>query len=388
MSSDALKLHNKINAIMLLEDGSIFYGRGAGYQGVVLGELCFNTGMTGYQETLSDPSYTGQIINFTFPHIGNVGYNESDKESFSSSANGLITREDITIDSSYRSQGNLNDWLSANEITAICGVDTRAITRHIRKNGAQNAIIEYAKNFDEINIEELKAKLKKQPSLKGLEIAEKVSCKQAYDWNEGCWQNEIGYKTNDNAKFNVVVIDYGTKINILRCLVEVGCNLKVVPAKTSAQDILELKPDGVFLSNGPGDPEQTSKYALPIIKELLDKKIPIFGICLGHQLLSLALGCKTEKLHQGHRGSNHPVKNLSTNLVEITSQNHGFVVTKESLSSNVEISHVSLFDDTIEGINCKDAKAFSVQHHPEASPGPSDSFYLFERFVKLMEENA
>lgn len=388
MNNEALNIPEKINAVMVLSDGSVFYGVGAGYEGICIGELCFNTGLTGYQETLSDPSYTGQIINFTFPHIGNVGFNKFDNESFNSTANGMIVREEITTDSNYRSEGNLNDWLVLNKITAISGLDTRSITKKIRTKGACNAVIQYSKNFSEIDLNKLKNQVKNHPLLEGLEIANDVSCNNNFDWKEGFLENDNQFRTNEKFEYNVVVIDYGTKLNILRCLFEVGCKLHVVPANSSIDEILRFKPDGVFLSNGPGDPEQTAKYAVPVIKEILNKKIPVFGICLGHQLLSLALGCKTKKLHQGHRGANHPVKNTETNLVEITSQNHGFVVTKESLPDDVKISHISLFDNTIEGIKSTKFKAFSVQHHPEASPGPVDSFYLFEKFVELMNNNA
>lgn len=384
MNNQSLSIPEHINALLLLDDGKIFYGKGAGFKGDAIGEICFNTSLTGYQETLSDPSYAGQIINFTFPHIGNVGFNKFDDESFTHSANGMITREDITCDSNYRSEGNLNDWLIKNKITAISGLDTRAITRHIRKNGTQNAIISYADNFNQIDIQSLKDKLKSQPALSDKDLAKDVSCIESFQWSEGCW-NDDKYNQPD-ANYNVVVIDYGVKLNILRCLSQVGCKLHIVPAKSSIEDILKLNPDGVFLSNGPGDPAQTAKYAVPVIKDLLDKQVPIFGICLGHQLLSIALGCKTQKLHQGHRGANHPVKNIDSNLVEITSQNHGFVVTKESVGNDIKISHLSLFDNTIEGLECFSKKAFSVQHHPEASPGPTDSFYLFEKFISLMKK--
>lgn len=386
MGNAAHTLPKHITAALVLADGEVFFGQGIGKKGSCLGEICFNTGLTGYQETLTDPSYAGQIITFTFPHIGNVGTNDDDAESLKPAARGLVLREAITGESNFRSTSHLNDWLIANDLTGICGVDTRALTRHIRVHGAQNAVICYFSAKKGIDLDALQKQAQDHPSLHGMELAKEVTCKKNYSWKQARWTLENGHGTVTRPKHKVVVIDYGVKRNILRCLAEVGCSIVVVPADTPAKNILAHKPDGIFLSNGPGDPAATGEYAIPVIKELIDSGLPIFGICLGHQLLSRALGCATTKMHQGHRGSNHPVQDLSDNKVEITSQNHGFVVTKNALDKDVEITHLSLFDDTIEGIRSKTRPIFSVQHHPEASPGPHDSFYLFERFVALMEE--
>jgi carbamoyl-phosphate synthase small subunit len=374
-------------AALILADGKIFFGSGIGKIGSTTGEICFNTGITGYQETITDLSYAGQIITFTFPHIGNVGTNSEDTESKKPSAKGIVIRESITNPSNFRNQLHLNDWLKKNNITGISGIDTRALTLYIRLHGAQNATIGYFAQDKKPDLELIIKKTAEYPSLKGIELAEGVSCKESFKWNEGKWKLNQGFNKNPNPKYKVVSIDYGAKLNIVRCLVEVGFDVTVVPATTSAKDILRHEPDGIFLSNGPGDPAATGQYAIPVLKELMNAGKPIFGICLGHQLLALALGCTTTKMHQGHRGSNHPVKDLATGKVEITSQNHGFVVTKTLVPSDVEITHLSLFDDTIEGIKSKTKPVFSVQYHPESSPGPHDSYYLFERFYKLVEKH-
>ncbi len=375
------------NAILVFPDGSHFYGYGVGKQAITTGEICFNTAITGYQEILTDPSYHGQIITFTFPHIGNVGTNSSDIESKQPKARGLILRENITNPSNYRSQIHFNEWLQKNNLTGICGIDTRKITKLVRANGAKTVAIIYQDKFDDEIIAKTVAELKKSPDLNGVELAATASLNQQYQWGkEGEWnQVENSYNTIASKKLKVVAVDYGAKLNILRCLTQLGCDVEVVGAKASFAEIMKHNPDGVFLSNGPGDPAETGKYALAPIQEILKNKIPLFGICLGHQLLALATGAKTSKMHQGHRGANHPVQNLKTKKVEITSQNHGFCLDANSLPKNVEVTHISLFDKTIEGIKLNDVPAFSVQYHPESSPGPSDSFYLFEDFVRLME---
>ena len=374
-------------AVIVLADGTVFWGRGFGAETKAVGEICFNTSLTGYQEVLTDPSYAGQIINFTFPHIGNVGTNVQDMETTNPAARGLIVREDITDPSNWRAAQHFNDWLKSYNLPGISGVDTRQITRHIRDKGAPNGVICHAADgkFD------LKALLKEAqiwPGLNGMDLAKDVSCTQMYKWNEKCWDPKTAdYPKLTNPEFKVVAIDYGAKRNILRCLSNAGFDVTVVPANTTAEDILSHKPDGVFLSNGPGDPAATGKYAIPVIKTLIDKNIPIFGICLGHQLLGLALGAKTRKMHLGHRGGNQPVKDLTTGKVEITSQNHGFEVVRETLPAHVEETHVSLFDGSNEGLRIKDKPVFSVQYHPEASPGPMDSYYLFERFADNIRQS-
>lgn len=377
-----------LNAALMLADGTVFSGAGFGAPGIAYGEICFNTAMTGYQEVLTDPSYKGQIITFTFPHIGNVGCNGEDIESADKpvlGASGLIIRESITEPSNFRAQQHLNTWLIARGITGISGIDTRALTRAIRKKGAQNvAIISGQSVVSSQQLEEAKKKLAAYPSLKGMDLAKPASTKKPYEWTEPRWSLTAN-GPRPAANYHVVAVDYGIKLNILRCLASLGCRVTVVPAETPAHDILALKPNGVFLSNGPGDPAATGEYALPIIKALMDSGLPIFGICLGHQLLGIAMGGKTEKMHQGHRGANHPVKDLKTGKVEITSQNHGFVVS-EQLPGDVEVTHRSLFDGTIQGLAHKTKPIFCVQGHPEASPGPHDSLYLFERFVKMMKE--
>lgn len=371
-------------AVLVFSDGTVLYGKGIGIIGTTSGEICFNTGLTGYQETLTDPSYCGQIITFTFPHIGNIGTNKEDYESKSPSCKGLVIRDNITSPSNFRSENHFNKWLEKHKITGISGIDTRAITRKIRKDGAQNVVIQHFSKPSEVHIKALQEIANNTPTMKGLELASKVSCRKPYQWDETCWNLASGYQKQEKPKKHVVAIDYGAKKNILRCLATVGFKVTVVPAKSSAKEILELKPDGIFLSNGPGDPSATGEYAIQEIKSLIDSGLPIFGICLGHQLLALTLGCQTLKMYQGHRGSNQPVKDESTGKVEITSQNHGFVVAREEMPSNVEVTHSSLFDGTIEGIMAYNGRVFSVQHHPEASPGPHDSFGLFEKFAELV----
>jgi carbamoyl-phosphate synthase small subunit len=375
-----------LNAALILEDGKVFLGRGIGKKGTTKGELCFNTSMTGYQEILTDPSYYKQIINFTFPHIGNTGTNPEDYESKKIYATGLVTGAEITDPSNFRSTSHFDKWLKDNNITGVCEIDTRAVTKHIRENGAKNCVIAFADTVDELDFEELVKEANKIPSMNDMELAMEVTSDANYKWNIGAWNLGEGYNKNLTNKFKVVTIDFGVKHNILRCLAEIGCDVTVVPANTAASEILGLNPDGIFLSNGPGDPAATAEYAEEVIKELVASGKPIFGICLGHQLLATALGCKTEKLKQGHRGANHPVKNLKTGVVEITSQNHGFAVMQSSIPSSVEETHVSLFDGTNEGIALKGKPVFSVQHHPEASPGPRDAYYLFAQFVQYMEE--
>ena len=381
---------NKINttAILVLENGTCFNGFGLGHEGTVTGEVCFNTSITGYQEIITDPSYSDQIINFTFPHIGNVGTNKDDNEAKKAWVKGVILNTEITEPSNYRSIKNLNKWLKENKIVGLTGLDTRALTSYIRNEGAPKGTISFLKSGKH-NIKNLQLKSKKWSGLKGLDLASKVSCKKIYTWSSlKTWEKTKGYIKNKKFKYKIVAIDYGMKENILRCLSDLNCKVTVVPAKTNIKTILSLKPDGVFLSNGPGDPAATGKYAVQTIRELINKNIPIFGICLGHQLLSLALGAKTVKMKLGHRGANHPVKNLENKKVEITSQNHGFKVSEKSIPKNIKITHLSLFDRSIEGIELKNKPAFSVQYHPESNPGPQDSRYLFEKFVEHIKNNA
>ena len=372
-------------AVIVLADGSVFWGRGVGAAAEAVGEVCFNTSMTGYQEIMTDPSYAGQIITFTFPHIGNVGTNPEDIETITPVARGCVLRADITEPANWRATQHLDAWLKSHGLPGISGVDTRRLTRKIRDAGAPTGVICHAPdgNFD---IPVLIEKAKAWPGLEGMDLAIEVTCKQTYNWDETKWVLGQGYGTLKDAKYNVVAIDYGIKRNILRCLASAGCNVTVVPATASAEDILSYEPDGIFLSNGPGDPAATGEYAVPVLKQLIDSGKPIFGICLGHQLLSLALGAQTSKMHQGHRGGNQPVKDLATGRVEITSQNHGFAVDAKSLPAGVVESHVSLFDGSNEGVRVEGKPIFSVQYHPEASPGPTDSHYLFERFTDLMDE--
>ena len=380
----------KINstAILVLENGNIFKGFGLGFQGTATGEVCFNTAITGYQEIISDPSYAEQIINFTFPHIGNVGTNKEDHESEKIWTKGVIFNSEITDPSNYRSLNHLDTWLKKNKIVGITGLDTRNLTNFIRDKGAPKGTIAHLKNKN-FNISKLINETKKWSGLKNLDLAQKVSTKKNYTWSGlKTWKKEIGYEKNKKNKLNVVAIDYGIKKNILRYFSDFNCHVTVVSCKTSATDILKLKPHGVFLSNGPGDPAATGKYAINIIKDLIKNNLPIFGICLGHQILALTLGAKTKKMKLGHRGANHPVKNLLKGNVEITSQNHGFEIVRESLPKNIEITHTSLFDNCIEGIRLKNKPVFSVQYHPESNPGPQDSVYLFQEFVNEMKKNA
>lgn len=367
-------------AVIVFADKTVLWGIGFGAETKSVGEICFNTSMTGYQEVLTDPSYAGQIINFTFPHVGNVGTNDEDMETTNPASRGLIVREDVTNPANWRSTKHLDEWLKSYDLPGISNIDTRALTRIIRDQGAPNAVICHSPD-GEFDLEALHKEAAAWPGLKGMDLAKEVSCTQSYSWDEKCWSLKDGHTKQDNAEFKVVAVDFGAKRNILRCLATAGCDVTVVPATATAKDILSHNPDGIFLSNGPGDPDATGEYAVPMIKDLLDKDLPIFGICLGHQLLALALGAQTRKMHLGHRGGNQPVKDLETGKVEITSQNHGFEVIEDSLPEGVDQSHVSLFDGSNEGIKVKDKPVFSVQYHPEASPGPEDSFYLFERFV-------
>lgn len=376
-----VKRPQNATAVIVLADGKVLWGHGFGAETTAVGEICFNTSMTGYQEILTDPSYASQIITFTFPHIGNTGTNVEDIETVTPVSSGLIMREDITAPSNWRANKNFNDWLISHNMVGVGGIDTRALTRLIRDNGAPNGVIAHNKK-GEFDLKALHEQARKWPGLEGMDLAKEVSCTQMYKWDETLWDIREGYGKQTNPKYKIVAIDYGAKRNILRCLANAGCDVTVVPGNSTADDILRHNPDGVFLSNGPGDPDATGKYAVPTIKALLEKNIPIFGICLGHQLLALALGGKTRKMHLGHRGANQPVKDLTTGRVEITSQNHGFEVVRESLPKSVTETHVSLFDGSNEGIALKDKPVFSVQYHPEASPGPHDSHHLFDRFVE------
>jgi len=392
-----IKKANKINShkisqihtgILVLENKKIFKGVGIGYQGTTTGEVCFNTSLTGYQEIISDPSYAGQIINFTFPHIGNVGANKEDLESNKVWTKGVILNSEITSPSNYRSLTNLDLWLKKNKIVGITGLDTRSLTNYIRDKGAPKGTISFSKK-DNFNISKLTNITTKWNGLKNLDLAEQVTTKKNYIWSGfKTWKKETGYLKSKKNTLHVVAIDYGIKRNILRYFSDFNCKVTVVSCKTTAEDILKLKPNGVFLSNGPGDPAATGKYAIGIIKELIKNNLPIFGICLGHQILALTLGAKTKKMKLGHRGANHPVKNLIKKNVEITSQNHGFEIIRETLPKNIEVTHKSLFDNCIEGIRLKNKPIFSVQYHPESNPGPQDSVYLFEEFINNMKKNA
>ena len=383
------KTKSQINTgVLVLENKKVFKGIGIGYQGEATGEVCFNTSLTGYQEIISDPSYAGQIINFTFPHIGNVGTNKEDHESDKIWAKGVIINSEITSPSNYRSFLHLDSWLKKNKIVGITGLDTRSLTSFIRDKGAPKGTISYSKK-GKFNINKLTNSTIKWSGLKNLDLAEVVSTQKNYIWKGlKTWKKELGYKKNNKNSFHVVAIDYGIKKNILRYFSDFNCKVTVVSCKTSAHRILALKPNGIFLSNGPGDPAATGKYAIEIIKDLIKKNLPIFGICLGHQILALALGGKTKKMKLGHRGANNPVKNLIHDNVEITSQNHGFEVVKETLPKNIEVTHKSLFDNSIEGIKLKNKPVFSVQYHPESNPGPQDSVYLFQEFINNMKKNA
>jgi carbamoyl-phosphate synthase small subunit len=371
-------------ALLILQDGTRLMGRGIGAVGHAAGEVCFNTAMTGYQEILTDPSYAGQIVTFTFPHIGNVGTNDEDIETVNMAAlsgvRGVVLKADITNPANYRAAERLDAWLRKRNIVGITGIDTRALTARIRENGMPNGIVAHAPDgqFDEASI---MAELKAFPGLEGLDLAREVTTAQTYKWDQTPWQWDKGYGTLDNPQFHIVAVDYGAKRNILRQLAEQGARVTVVPATATARDILAHNPDGIFLSNGPGDPAATGEYAVPTIRELMRTGKPIFGICLGHQLLGLALGGTTSKMHQGHHGANHPVKDLTTGKVEITSMNHGFAVDTDSLPAGVTQTHISLFDGSNAGLSVDGKPIFSVQYHPEASPGPHDSHYLFTRFL-------
>jgi len=374
--------------ILVLENKTIFKGIGIGYEGTATGEVCFNTSLTGYQEIISDPSYAGQIINFTFPHIGNVGTNKEDLESDKISTKGVIFNSEITSPSNYRSLTNLDLWLKKNKIVGITGLDTRSLTNFIRDKGAPKGTISFSKK-ENFNIKKLVNITTKWNGLKNLDLAEQVTTKKNYIWSGfKTWEKKTGYLKNKKNSLHIVAIDYGIKKNILRYFSDLSCKVTVVSCKTNAKEILKLKPNGIFLSNGPGDPAATGKYAIEIVKELIKNNLPIFGICLGHQILALTLGAKTKKMKLGHRGANHPVKNLIKDNVKITSQNHGFEIIKESLPKNIEVTHKSLFDNCIEGIRLKNKPIFSVQYHPESNPGPQDSIYLFKEFINNMKKNA
>jgi len=374
--------------VLVLENKMVFKGVGIGYQGTATGEVCFNTSITGYQEIISDPSYAGQIINFTFPHIGNVGANKEDHESDKIWTKGVILNSEITSPSNYRSLTNLNLWLKKNKIVGITGLDTRSLTNFIRDKGAPKGTISFSKT-GKFNINKIANFTTKWSGLKNLDLAEKVTTKKNYIWpGFKIWKKETGYLKNKSSSLHVVAIDYGIKKNILRYFSDFNCKVTIVSCKTSSKEIQKLKPSGIFLSNGPGDPAATGKYAIGIIKELIKNNLPIFGICLGHQILALTLGAKTKKMKLGHRGANHPVKNLIKDNVEITSQNHGFEIIRKTLPKNIEVTHKSLFDDCIEGIRLKNKPIFSVQYHPESNPGPQDSVYLFKEFINNMKKNA
>jgi carbamoyl-phosphate synthase small subunit len=372
-------------AALVLADGTVFWGRGFGaHTAGAVGEVCFSTGMTGYQETLTDPSFAAQIITFTFPHIGNVGANPEDLEATTIAARGLVVRQDISEPASWRSTQHLASWLRAQGVAGIAGVDTRALTLRIRDGGAPSGILAYPPD-PRFDLPALVARARDWPGLEGMDLAREVSCTQSYLWDQTRWAWPEGFGRLVEPRHHVVAVDYGAKRNILRCLADAGCRVTVVPAASTAEDILRHRPDGVFLSNGPGDPAATGAYAVPAIQGVLAARVPLFGICLGHQLLALALGGRTYKLDRGHRGANQPVQELATGRVEITSQNHGFAVDAASLPDGVRVTHKSLFDGSNEGLACDDGSAFSVQYHPEASPGPSDAGHLFGRFVEMMD---
>jgi carbamoyl-phosphate synthase small subunit len=380
----------KATALLVLADGTVLEGMGFGAIGHAVGEVCFNTAMTGYQEILTDPSYAGQIITFTFPHIGNVGTNEDDIETVNMAATpgarGAILQTRITKPSNYRATRHLDAWMKARGVIGLSGIDTRALTSLVREKGMPNAVIAHSPD-GRFNLADLKKEAREWPGLVGMDLVPMVTSGQRFTWDETPWEWGKGYGRLADPEFHVVAIDYGIKRNILRLLAANRCKVTVVPAQTSAKDIAALKPDGVFLSNGPGDPAATGEYAVPVIRSIIDKGIPTFGICLGHQMLGIAVGATTMKMHQGHHGANHPVKDLTTGKVEITSMNHGFAVDRATLPANAVETHVSLFDGSNCGIALKDKPVFSVQYHPEASPGPRDSRYLFERFTGMMREH-
>ena len=379
----------KPTALLVLADGTVLPGFGLGATGAAVGEVCFNTAMTGYEEILTDPSYAGQIVTFTFPHIGNVGTNEEDIETANlaaaSGVRGVVLRAPITDPSNWRATRHFDQWLKARGIVGLAGIDTRALTNRIRRQGMPNAVIAHEPKGD-FDLDALKRQAAEWPGLIGMDLAKEVTTGQRYTWDETCWRWGEGYGRQGAPRFHVVAVDYGIKRNILRCLADAGCRVTVVPATASAEDILAHDPDGVFLSNGPGDPAATGEYAVPVIRKIVETGLPTFGICLGHQMLGIAVGGRTVKMHQGHHGANHPVKDFTTGKVEITSMNHGFAVDRDSLPGGVEETHVSLFDGSNCGLRLKDRPVFSVQYHPEASPGPRDSHYLFRRFANLMAE--
>ena len=378
-------------ARLVLSDGTVIAGQGLGAEGSAVGEVCFNTAMTGYQEILTDPSYAGQIITFTFPHIGNVGVNDEDIESSNlaalSGVRGCVLRAAMTAPSNYRAARGLDSWLKERGIIAITGVDTRALTARIRAEGMPNGVIAHDRD-GKFDINRLKAEAAQWSGLEGMDLVPEVTCGQSYNWHETRWAWPEGYGRQEAPEFHVVAIDYGLKRNILRCLASAGCRVTVLPATATAEGVMAHKPDGVFLSNGPGDPAATGVYAVPQIQRLIKTGLPIFGICLGHQMLARALGATTRKMHQGHHGANHPVKDQATGRVEITSMNHGFTVDRETLPAGIVETHVSLFDGSNCGIASLDRPIFSVQYHPEASPGPQDSHYLFDRFVEAIRQKS
>jgi carbamoyl-phosphate synthase small subunit len=380
-------MDERATALLVLADGTVIEGMGVGAVGEAPGEVCFNTAMTGYQEILTDPSYAGQIVTFTFPHVGNVGTNEEDIETINMASaagvRGIVLKADVTEPANWRATRHFDQWLKARGIVGISGVDTRALTALVRDKGMPNGIVAHAPDgvFD---VDALKARAAAIPSMAGLDLVPDVTTGQRFPWDQSAWKLGEGYGTQDSPRFHVVALDYGAKRNILRQLARAGCKVTVLPATATSEDVFALAPDGVFLSNGPGDPAETGKYAVPVIRDVLARGIPTFGICLGHQMMALALGGRTVKMHQGHHGANHPVKDKTTGKVEITSMNHGFAADPASLPANVVETHVSLFDGSNAGIMTTDRPAFSVQYHPEASPGPQDSHYLFDRFVDMI----
>lgn len=373
----------KPTALIALADGQLFYGHGFGATGITVAELVFNTSMTGYQEIMTDPSYAGQVVTFTFPHVGNVGTNDDDHETTNPVAAGLVVKWDPTEPSSWRATDNLQSWLKKHNRIGVGGIDTRRLTRAIRQQGAPHVAI--AHNPDGIfDVEGLVRQAREWKGLVGLDLAKEVTCAQSYHWDETLWEWPEGHARREGPGLKVVAIDYGAKRNILRCLASAGCDVTVLPATATAEDVMALNPEGVFLSNGPGDPAATGEYAVPMIRGILEQDLPLFGICLGHQMLALAVGAKTVKMNHGHHGANHPVKDLTTGKVEITSMNHGFTVDAQTLPAGVTETHVSLFDGSNCGIALQGRPVFSVQYHPEASPGPQDSYYLFDRFAEAM----